>query len=108
MQSAQSRKTSYHPILMVLFGLNILNLTILSQVPESTIKYWHSIDHTTQFGFDAVEAYMQKHEVIKGVYMSKIVFRFTRFVCSLYKGYQSAIDAINCSKSVLKKAKQNW
>ncbi len=105
MQYSTSRKNSYHPMLVVLFRLKILDEIVLKQIPASTISYWNSIDHTTQFGFDEVEDYMQKHEDIRGVYTSKLVFRFTRFVCRLYKGYQSAIDTIECSRAVLKKAK---
>ncbi len=105
MKDNNLRKTSYHPMLLVLFRLNLLNDTVLKEIPATTISYWNSIDHTTQFGFEAVQDYMQRHEDIKGVYTSKLLFQFTRFVCRLYKGYQSAIDTIQCSKSVLKKAK---
>jgi transposase InsO family protein len=105
MKNLNSRKTSYHPMLLVLFRLKILDETVLKQIPASTISYWNSIDHTTQFGFDAVEEYMEKYDDISGVYTSKLVFRFTRFVCRLYKGYQSAIATLQCSRSVLKKAK---
>jgi transposase InsO family protein len=105
MKNPNSRKTSYHPMLLVLFRLKLLDEALLKQIPASTISYWNSIDHTAQFGFAAVEDYMQKHNDIRGVYTSKLVFRFARFVCRLYKGYQSAIDTIQCSRSVLKKAK---
>jgi hypothetical protein len=105
MQSSQSRKNSYHPMLLALFRLKLLDEIILKQIPAFTISYWNSIDYTAQFGFGAVEDYIQKHEDIRGVYTSKLIFRFTRFVCRLYKGYQSAMDTIQCSRFVLKKAK---
>jgi hypothetical protein len=92
-------------MLVVLFRLKILDECVLKQIPASTIHYWRSFDHTTQFGFEAVADYMHKHEEIKEVYTSKLIFKFTRFVCGLAKGYQSALNITNCSKSVLKKAK---
>jgi hypothetical protein len=104
MKNYCSRKNSYHPMLLVLFRLKLLDNALLKEIPASTVSYWNSIDHSTQFGFDVVEEYMKRHEDIRGVYTSKLVFRFTRFVCRLYKGYQSAIDTIPCTQSVMKKA----
>ncbi len=80
-------KRSYHPMLIVLFHLQLLDKELLQNIPPSTKTYWKQTLQENQFGYVAIAAYMQKHEDIRSVYTSKLLFRFMRFSCRIYDGF---------------------
>jgi hypothetical protein len=47
-------KRSYHPMLVVLFHLQLLDAALLKQIPYSTRTYWKQLEQEKQFGFEVV------------------------------------------------------
>ncbi|MGL5888898.1 MAG: hypothetical protein ACRC3B_03385 [Bacteroidia bacterium] len=81
------QKRSYHPMLIVLFHLQLLDKQTLKQIPHSTRTYWKHLEQETQFGFDAVENYLLRNADIRAVYTSKLVFKVCRFVCRIHSAF---------------------
>ena len=52
-------KRSYHPLLIVLFHLQLPDQATLHQIPFSTRAYWRNISQEDQFGYEAVRAYLE-------------------------------------------------
>ncbi|MGL4598047.1 MAG: hypothetical protein ACRCYO_10980 [Bacteroidia bacterium] len=92
-------KRSYHPMLIVLFHLQLLDNELLKKIPPSTKTYWKQTIQNDQFGYVAVAEYMQKHDDIRSVYKSKLLFKFMRFSCRVYDGFMQI-------KSLLANTKQ--
>ncbi|MFN8714195.1 MAG: hypothetical protein ACK5Z2_15210 [Bacteroidota bacterium] len=72
------QKRSYHPMLVVMFHLQLLNTEVLKQIPYSTRMYWKQLEQEKQFGFEVVEDYLLRNADIKAVYTSKLVFKVCR------------------------------
>jgi hypothetical protein len=89
-----AHKRSYHPLLIVLFHLQLLSKDVLKQIPHSTRAYWNHILQQEQFGYDAVKDYLHANLDIRAVYESKQVFRVARFVCRIYDGYKSIVGQV--------------
>ena len=80
-------KRSYHPMLIVLFHLQLLDKQLLTQIPHSTRFYWKHLQQEKQFGFEAVEEYLLRNADIRAVYTSKIVFKVCRLVCRIHSAF---------------------
>lgn len=50
-----SRKTDYHPMLMLMYYSGCLDDRVLREIPLTTIQYWRTKDHTTMFGYELVK-----------------------------------------------------
>jgi hypothetical protein len=100
MTECYSTKRSYHPMLIVLFHLQLLDNELLQDIPSSTKTYWKQIIQNNQFGYDSVAEYMRKHNDIRSVYKSKLLFRFMRFVCRLHDGFTQVKSLLPKTKSV--------
>jgi hypothetical protein len=81
------QKRSYHPMLIVLFHLQLLDVQLLKQIPYSTRTYWKQLEQETQFGFEVVEDYLLRNVDIKAVYTSKLVFKVCRLVCRIHHAF---------------------
>ena len=92
MISCQIRKRSYHPFLLVLFHLNILDKEVIRQIPYSTISHWNNRDHTDYFGYEFAQEYMNNHKDIRAVFTSKQLYRFVRFACRLHDAYTRLLE----------------
>ncbi len=91
-------KRSYHPLLIVLFHLNLLDRELLRQIPYSTRKYWNDTEQENQFGYDAVHDYLKSQLDIRAVFTSKQLYRFVRFACRMHDGYTRIIDSLGQAK----------
>jgi hypothetical protein len=80
-------KRSYHPMLVVLFHLQLLDAALLKQIPYSTRTYWKQLEQEKQFGFEVVEDYLLRNADIKAVYTSKLVFKVCRLVCRIHHAF---------------------
>ncbi len=80
-------KRSYHPMLVVLFHLQLLDVQLLRQIPYSTRTYWKQLNQEKQFGFEVVEDYLLRNADIKAVYTSKLVFKVCRLVCRVHNAF---------------------
>ncbi|MDQ3110869.1 MAG: hypothetical protein M3R17_13330, partial [Bacteroidota bacterium] len=96
-------KRSYHPFLIVLFHLELLDKNILRQIPYSTRKYWNGIAQEKQFGYPEVSDYLDAQRDIRSVFTSKKLFSFMRFSCRMYDGYNRIIHNLQ----EVKNAKSN-
>jgi hypothetical protein len=80
-------KRSYHPMLVVLFHLQLLDAQVLKQIPYSTRTYWKQLNQEKQFGFEVVEDYLLSNADIKAVYTNKTVFKICRLVCRVHDAF---------------------
>lgn len=88
-------KRTYHPFLLVLFHLDILDKEIRQQIPYSTISYWNRHPHQESFGYEFVKEYMDNHKDIRAVFTSKHLYRFVRFTCRLHDAYLQLLELKN-------------
>ena len=81
------QKRSYHPMLIVLFHLQLLDKHLLTKIPHSTRCYWKHLQQEKQFGFEAVEEYLLRNADIRAVYTNKLVFKVCRLVCRIHAAF---------------------
>jgi hypothetical protein len=99
-------KRSYHPLLIVLFQIGILDKQILKQIPYSTRHYWNHTSQEDQFGYEYVLPFLETQLDLKAVYTSKLVFRFCRFVCRMHDGYSRMANELSQARQKVKNTKQ--
>lgn len=85
-------KRSYHPLVIVLFHLNILDKELLQQIPYATRCYWRKTMQQEQFGYEQVREFMDHNLDLLTVYKSKQLFRFMVMICNMYKGYAGMLS----------------
>lgn len=84
-------KRSYHPMLIVLFHLDLLDHALVKQIPHSTRSYWKCHDQQDQFGYENVREFMTVNMDIRAIHQVKLIRRFVHFVCRVYNGYENVV-----------------
>ncbi|MCK6640925.1 MAG: hypothetical protein L6Q81_12660 [Bacteroidia bacterium] len=96
-------KRSYHPLIIVMFHLQILDTEFLKNVPYSTRNSWRKQIQEKQFGYDIAQEFMQTNLNLVAIYKSKQLQRFVKFTCSIYEAYSRVMDKFSAAQ---KKSKE--
>jgi len=96
-------KRRYHPLVMYGFYTGLLKADQLKLIPNSTLSYWRSFNHTAFFGYEWVSGYIETDIQMKEVAKRKIGITVIRFVGRMYKCYDQLLADTKSFKRVIKK-----
>ncbi len=96
-------KRIYHPMFIALFMENVLDKTLVSQIPKSTRHQWKQTNQTDMFGFEHISNYAGNLASVKEIFEVTFLQKSSIAICKIYRCFRKIVNEFKGYKNAFNK-----